>query len=501
MRTRPLALDDPAAVVELAEILRAAGFDAVHVAAALGVQATLSTRAGELAELLARLPTDTALSALIRLLVFGLPVDVHEVSRVLSPLSPERLQRLGLLQPRPQGHVSSSVRIVPYGDLLVACDHERGHGTLPRDHVPGVHGSSVLLANLTPRSHSSSTFDLGAGCGIQSLLAAAHSDHVVGSDINLRALTFMSFNALLNGVEAFETRAGPAFEPVAGGQFGLIVCNPPYVISPQTSHDYRDGGLPGDELSKRIVQEAPHFLADRGFACILISWALSRGEDWWEPLQRWLPASGCDALVLRVETIDALANATRWITVPKGASLAERQRVLDRWRDYYGSRGIEFIGYGAVVLRRSRNGRPWTRFESLRNGPTGPAGDQIQRIFAGQDYITSLGNPDALLSQAFIPAPGLRLDQSLCYSADAWEPALPATARDDRLGIELRLTPLGLQLLTSMDGRRTLSEVLESTGPGSALSGATALVADLVGRGLLVPQPGMAGFAGHSRGL
>jgi hypothetical protein len=498
MRPRPLALDDPAAVVGFAGILRAAGFDAAHVAAALGGRATLPARTEELAEMLARLPVGTALSILIRLLVFGLPVDAHAASDALSPLSLERLQRVGLLQPCPQGHVRSSVRIVPYGDLLVACDHEGDPGTLPGDHVPGVHGSSVLLANLTPRPHSSSTFDMGAGCGIQSLLAAAHSDHAVGSDINPRALTFTSFNALLNGTEALEIRAGAAFQPVVGEQFDLIVCNPPYVISPERSHDYRDSGLPGDEFCQKIVIETPHFLTDRGFACILISWALRRGEDWWAPLPDWLPASDCDALVLKVETIDALANATRWITLPRGSSLAERQQVLDRWRAYYEGRGVEFIGYGAVVLRRSRNRRSWTLFESLRNGPTGPAGDQIQRIFAGQDYLASLGSPDALLSQVFTPAPGLRVEQSQRYSADGWEPDPPAVARDDTLGIHVRLTSLGMKVLTSMDGRRTLGELLEPADPGSVLPGAIALVTHLVGRGLLVPQPGMGGSA---RGL
>jgi Methyltransferase small domain len=472
MRTRSLALDDPAAVAELGKILRAASFNPVHVAAALGVQATLSTRTEELAELLARLPAETALSTLIRLLVLGFPVNAHEVSRVLSPLSLDRLKRLGLLQPGAQAQVSSSVRIVPYGDLLVACDHQRDRGTLPRNHVPGVHGSSVLLANLTPRSHSPSTFDMGAGCGIQSLLAAAHSDRMVASDINPRALSFTVFNALLNGIEALEIREGSAFQPVAGEMFDLIVCNPPYVISPESSHDYRDSRLPGDEFCKRLIYEVPHFLADRGFACILISWALRRGQDWWEPLMHWFPAGDFGALVLKTETVDTLANASRWITAPAGPSLTTRQEILGRWRDYYDSRGIEFVGYGAVVLRRLQNGRSWTCFESLRNGPVGPGGDQIQ-----------------LLTQAFMPAPSLRLEQSLLYSADAWEPALPATARDDKLGISRRLTPLGMKLLVSMDGRRTLGELLESMNPGHMLPGAIALITDLVGRGLLMPSP------------
>jgi methyltransferase family protein len=501
MRTRSLALDDPAAVAELGRILRAVSFNPVAVAAALGVQTALSTRTAELAELLARLPAGTALSTLIRLLVLGFPADAHEVSRALSPLSLERLGRLGLLRPGAQDQVSSSVRIVPYGDLLIACDHERDRGTLPRNHVPGVHGSSVLLANLTPRAHSSATFDMGTGCGIQSLLAAAHSDHVLASDINPRALTFMAFNALLNEIVAPETREGSTFQPVAGEVFDLIVCNPPYVISPESSHDYRDSGLPGDELCKNLIHEVQHFMADRGFACILISWTMRRGQDWREPLLQWLPAGDFGALVLQVETVDALTNASRWITLPEEASLTARQEMLGRWRDYYDSRGIEFVGYGAVVLRRLRNGPSWTCFESLRNGPTGPGSDQIQCIFDNQDYLAHLGSPDELLAQAFMPAPSLRLEQSLHYSADGWVPALPATARDDTLGISRRLTPLGMKLLTSMDGRRTVGELLESMDSGHMLPGAIALVTDLVGRGLLMPQPRIGEFADHPHGL
>jgi methylase of polypeptide subunit release factors len=490
MRKMPLSLDDSATVIELGEILRAAAFDAVHVGAAVGVQATLSMGSEQLVEMLARLPAGAPLSILIRLLVFGVPVDVHEVDRVLSPLGWERLKCLGLLQVGPGAQVRSSVRIVPYGHLLVACDHERGHRRLPRDHVPGVHGSSVLLASLTPRSHSSSTFDLGAGCGVQSLLAAEHSDHVVASDTNSRALAFASFNTLLNGIETVEIRQGPAFQPVVDERFDLIVCNPPYVISPESAHHYKNSGLAGDELCEKIVNEAPHFLADGGFACILVSWAISSGEDWWVPLQRWIPASGCDVLALKVEIIDALANATRWIAVPEGSSLADRQRIFDRWRAYYDSKGVEFIGYGAVVLRKSHNGRYWKRFETLRNGPSGPAGDQIGRIFAGQDYLASLQRPDTVLSQVFTPAPSVQIEQALRYSANGWEGALPAAVRDDRLGVGLQLTPHGMQLLTSMDGRRTLGQVLEAMGPRSPGSAAgVALVTDLIGRGLLVPQP------------
>jgi methylase of polypeptide subunit release factors len=488
MRTTVRAHEDPSAVAELGKILRAAGFDPVRVGSALGVKSALSTRTDALAELLARLPAGAALSTLIRLLVLGFPVDPHELNRALSPLGLARLEGLGLLQRFAEGQITSTVRIVPYGQLLVACDHEGNDGTLPRDHVPGVHSSSVLLANLTPRSHSSSTLDLGAGCGIQSLLAAAHSEHVVASDINPRALAFTAFNALLNGIEPPETREGSAFGPVADEVFDLIVCNPPYVISPESTYDYRDSGLDGDELCKKLIHEVRQFVADRGFACILISWALRRGQDWWEPPVQWLPAGDFGVLVLKVETVDALTNASRWIRLPQGASLAAHQETLARWRDYYERNEIEFVGYGAVVLRRLQDGRSWRCFETLHNGPTAPGGDQIERIFANQEYLGGFSNPDELLHQAFSPVPNLQLDQSLHYAAASWVPSSPATVREGTLGIGRRLTPLGMKLLTSMDGRRTLGELLEAMHPGHRLPGAVGLITELVGCGLLTPQ-------------
>ena len=96
--------------------------------------------------------------------------------------------------------------------------------------------------------------DLGTGCGIQALLAAKHSARVVATDVNERALAFAAFNAALNGIDVVEFRQGDLFEPVAGERFGLLVANPPYVISPDATYTYRDSGVPRDELCRRIVE-------------------------------------------------------------------------------------------------------------------------------------------------------------------------------------------------------------------------------------------------------
>ena len=47
---------------------------------------------------------------------------------------------------------------------------------------------------------------------------------------------------------------GDLFEPVEGCDFDLIVCNPPYVISPESDIIYRDSGVPGDAFCEALVR-------------------------------------------------------------------------------------------------------------------------------------------------------------------------------------------------------------------------------------------------------
>ena len=61
-------------------------------------------------------------------------------------------------------------------------------------------------------------------------------------DVNPRALRYAALNARLNGLANVETREGSWLEPVADERFDLVVCNPPYVLSPDRDYLFRDGG-------------------------------------------------------------------------------------------------------------------------------------------------------------------------------------------------------------------------------------------------------------------
>ena len=270
------------------------------------------------------------------------------------------------------GAVVACLRLVPFGDLVLACDRsDETPGEVDVDFVAGVHAPSITLAKLAVRRRVEATLDLGTGLGVQALLAARHSTRVTAVDLNARALHFARFNAQLNGVANVEFREGSYFAPVAGEQFDLVLSNPPYVISPETAMLYRDGGLAGDAVSRGVVTEVPAYLREGGFAVVLVSWSHGATEDWWVPLERWVEGSGCDAWLLHYRSDDPLAHSSSWLQLLAGDRPAH-EAALDRWLAYLAEQQIEAVAYGAVVLRRRTGGTNWVRRNQLPE-PSSPA--------------------------------------------------------------------------------------------------------------------------------
>ena len=220
----------------------------------------------------------------------------------------------------------AAARIVPHDELLIASDRARRERA--PDHVAGVHWPSATLSNLTVRRPVASALDVGTGNGIQAILAARHAARVVATDVNERALAFAEFNAALNGVANVEFRAGSFFEPVAGERFDLVVCNPPYVISPETAHVFRDSGLPGDTVSETARRASCRaHLAEDAFATITISWIA--GDDLAARPRAWLDGSGCDAWILHTAREDPLRAAASWNRPLGGGRRRRSSETLD----------------------------------------------------------------------------------------------------------------------------------------------------------------------------
>lgn len=382
-----------------------------------------------------RLPR-TRLGAVIRACFLGLPVDAAEAPNNFA----EAMAATGLAETDGKTIVPQT-RVAPIQGLYLASDgYSRGED--PRGYVATYTPTARTCDVLTPRRRAASALDVGTGPGIHALLAARHSDRVVATDVNPRALAFTELNAALNGFDHVEARNGSLFEPVEGETFDLIVCNAPYVVSPETRFTFRDGDLPADELSERVVAGAAKHLAAGGLATLLVSWVASDAD---EPDARafdWVDESGCDAWILGFSGADPLDHAAGWNDYlhddPDRFAAA-----LDEWTAYFESLGVEWISEGAILLHR-RDGENIIRLDTVDDDDLDDAGAHIERFFETQAHIAE----DGILGHRLELAPDARLERE--YDGDD---LVAARLRlDGGLQFVRTLTPAEESLLTSLNG-------------------------------------------------
>lgn len=492
MEHRPgwLGSEDGASIAQLRRALDAAGYSDAGLRQAFGAELSTLNWRRQAPWYLRRFSAPTPLNTLIRLFLLHAPVTEEELRAALPGFDSARLAALGLVNAGQDG-IRSPISLAAHDGLLFAHDPRTdSDARLAQDHVLGVTISSLTLAFLTVRSPARLALDLGTGCGIQALLAARHSEHVIATDTNARALNYTAFNARLNGMDNVECRQGHLFEPVAGCQFDLIVSNPPYVISPDNEFIYRDSGLPGDTVSREMVRQTPAYLAEGGIATVMCNWAhYAAGEEWSLPVRGWIEGNGCDALLLLAETLDPPAYAVAWNQRTDPAVYGE---LMDRWLGYYERLGITAISAGSVVLRRRATRASQVVAEQLPDGRLDPTGEQIERVLHALDYLAGASD-EVLLDTIFRLPEEHRVDQRLAYQGaeyviEEMEVRLPAGLR-----FHGRIDSYTLHILAGCDGQHRLGEVIAQLAeraqidPGVLAREAVDIIRQLLMRGFLIP--------------
>ena len=470
-RSVTLDTQDREGIARLREALRSGGYEPQRIRPMLRADGdNLTPRPADIPIVTRLLPKGERLAGLLRLFLLGLAVPLADARAALAPLTIERALRLGVIR-RCTGGIESTVRILPAGDLVIACDRSpEGSADLAADHVMGVASSSILLACLTVRRPIARALDIGAGSGIQSVLAARHAERVIACDVNPRALNFTAFNALLNGADNVECRAGSFFEPVAGERFDLIVSNPPFVISPETAMVFRDSGLRGDDVSRQVLRQAAAHLQEGGHAFVLISWGVRKGEAWPDPLRPWVADLPCDSWILHHSSEEPLLYAASWNS-PLQARSGEFGSALDRWTAYLTDLGFATVAYGAAILRKRGAATNWVRFDDLRGQREPASGEQIEQLIAAQDYIVSLSDPSALLDAKLTLTPAHRLEQVLRGREGTFVVEAASLRLERGIRFDATVDAFSAHLLARLDGRRSLREAIEMTAAQFAADG------------------------------
>lgn len=403
--------------------------------------------------------SESPLETAIRLLYLELAVPERKVDSGVA----EALLALGLVS-RNDGELVPHARIVPVDDTLLASDGFTRDADDPPDYVATYTPTARTCDLLTPRPRVRRALDVGTGSGIHALLAARHAKRVVAIDVNDRALAYTELNAYLNGIDNVECRNGSFFAPVEGETFGLIVCNAPFVVSPEQRWAYRDSGFRGDDVTAHVVSEAAAHLANDGYATLLGSWLIVDEDSPEERPTEWVKKTGCDAWILTSIESDPLEHAASW----NGSFFADAgtyAEALETWTRYIGELGARGVGEGAILLHK-RPGRTSLRIDEIDEDSLEDADAQIRRAFANR-RVASNGLMDARLARAM----PLRVERELGRKkADI-------VLGDGTCSI-LPTTPEAIALVERLDGKKTLRRL-------SADKRAVKLCRELLGIGAL----------------
>jgi SAM-dependent methyltransferase len=384
----------------------------------------------------------------------GIAITASSAQTLLEPMSIDELAYAGLVVRRGDS-VTAAVRISPFDDALIAHDFDHG-GPLSSDFVLGVGSATQTLASLTPRGRVGRTLDLGTGSGSQALLAAAHSEQVVATDISERAVWMARLSAALSDRSGIDFRIGDTLEPVVGETFDLIVANPPYVVSPDSALVFRDTTASGDETSRSMVRDTASLLRDGGIACVLVNWIVKADTGETDAPIAWVGDLGCDAIILHHDTRDPLDYADRWGMLPSTAGPHAHAETLDRWLVYFDELGAKSIASGAIILRH-RGAASRVRVEEMPKQPRN-GGDHVMRML--DSFGRFKGPEDPLLPRAvFRLVHGHRLEQRLVYAHGPYQPRDAVLRLDRSAGVRGVIPADLLEVLFEIDGLRSIEAI------------------------------------------
>lgn len=356
---------------------------------------------------------ETALGCLVRAFVLRVATPEEVLRQKVGDDFFALCDGAGLWE-RVEGGVVGSVVIMVDNKTFLLSDHgDTRLGERAMYWVMGIGTSTMKLADSLARRPYGRVLDLCCGAGIQAVMAAPHAGEVVGVDRNVRALNLARFGAAMSKLNNLSFRESDCYSAVAGETFDAIVCNPPYVLTPDRQTYYRDGGMGGDRFAQKVLGEAPGYLNEGGVAHVMCDVAAMDGVTSDARLRGWLEGNGCDVLAFSGATRGVEAYARNWLR--EDGIHGDEERWIENLRDL----GISRVTNYLVILRkRSGEGGNWFRVEAFDGDPKGHFGHQAARMMDGEDLARQ---DDAAIAAAKLRVPAdVRLVHSMRDGGGKW---------------------------------------------------------------------------------
>ena len=237
-------------------------------------------------------------------------------------------------------------------------------------------------------------------------------------------------------------------------RFDLIVSNPPFVISAgEQRYSYRDSGVAGDGLVRRLVGGLADHLNPGGTAQLLANWIVHEDTDWRERVGSWVHATGLDGWVVQRELADPVEYVALWLA---DAGENGDEKLAADWLEYFERERVSGLGMGLITLRD--NGVPHTDRHAGRadRGPaTRSPGRRRRRSWPGSAGWRPPPTPTCW-PVGLALADSVLLEQRSLPGPDGWLPVYRLLRRPGGPGAVLQLDEWTQGLLAGCRGELPL---------------------------------------------
>ena len=451
------ALDPQSPVLQrLREILKSSGYCDAGIAPSVSEEPLPLPDAGA---------APTTLNTLLRLFFMSEDCSSHSVAAALHPLTLDQLIAAGILS-SDGTLVSSLIRVQPYQNLFFVF-HRDAPDVTPEESLMLVSPSSLEVAHLMTRRPSRNALDIGTGCGFLASLLAPFCKHVHAIDVNPAAVRAAEFNARWNGLSNISFQAGNLLEPVRGQRFDLIVCNPPFLITPvpdvfSSRFLFKHSGLVGDTFCINLAREASQLLEDGGYFHMMFQWEEPRDAPWSSNLEKSFSGLDCDVWVARIMTITAEQYVAEWIEGLSETEQSDAELLTQRALQYFQDKNIATTSTGLLTLRRAAHRKNYLWFDEAPEDRSEPYGASVAALFETRAYLAQLSD-SALLQEQLRVSPNLTMLQTSNLQGGEWLPS--ATELQLTQGLRYSfgdVDPELVKLLALLDGERTLQNAFHA---------------------------------------
>jgi hypothetical protein len=264
------------------------------------------------------------------------------------------------------------------------------------------------------------------------------------------------FNRLLNGFDNVTTIRGDLYECLGDLTFDRIVAHPPYMPVLNRTQVFYDGGVDGEQVTRRIVRGLPRYLRPGGRFYCLAQGSDRAGAPFEQRVRAWLgeEQSEFDVLVIVRQAQTPAAAAMHYAVKSKGGRQAAH-RMREALRDL----GIQSMIYGWIIIQSREGSRP--AFTTRRSIGWNSGRNEIAWLLKWESAAVKPDFIETLAEAHPIVAASLELHTVHRMKGDDMVPAEFSLHTGYPFSVDCRVQPWMGFLFPQCDGKSSVRQLLE----------------------------------------